>query len=113
SRLLVVVNTCFCAASTHGLSARAYLRALPADRVTQYHLAGPSEQGGLLIDTHDHPVRDEVWALYEDALTIIGPRPTLVEWDADIPALEVVIAESTRARRIEAAHLGDQNNKGG
>ena len=69
-----------------------------------YHLAGPSESGALYIDTHDNPVLDEVLALYEDALGVIGPRQTLVEWDAHIPPLERVMEESRHARAIEAAH---------
>lgn len=103
--LLVDLNNIFVSAHNHGHDPRAYLRALPADRVVQYHLAGPSEAGALYLDTHDHPVRDEVWRLYEDALTVLGPRPTLVEWDAEIPPLARVVEESARARAIEAAHL--------
>lgn len=104
-QLLLDLNNVFVSAHNHGVDARAYLAALPAAQVVQYHLAGPSEAGALLIDTHDHPVRDEVWALYELALGLIGPRPTLVEWDADVPPLAVVLSESARARAIEATHL--------
>jgi uncharacterized protein len=104
-QLLVDLNNIFVSAHNHGHDAHAYLRVLPKDRVVQYHLAGPSEDGALYLDTHDHPVRDEVWSLYEDALVVIGPRPTLVEWDAHIPPLERVIEESTRARTIEAKFL--------
>ena len=104
-RLLVDVNNIFVSAHNHGWDALAYLRALPRGRVAQYHLAGPSEHEGLWLDTHDHPVRDEVWALYKTALEVLGPHPTLVEWDARIPPLERVIEESMHARRIEAAFL--------
>jgi uncharacterized protein (UPF0276 family) len=103
--MLVDLNNIFVSAHNHGDDPHAYLRALPRERVVQYHLAGPSEAGRLLLDTHDHPVRDEVWRLYENALEVIGPRPTLVEWDADIPPLGRVIEESAHARAIEAAHL--------
>lgn len=103
--LLVDLNNIFVSAHNHGYDARAYLDALPKERVVQYHLAGPSEAGALLIDTHDHPVREETWALYEAALTKIGPRPTLVEWDAEIPPLARVIEQSARARDIEARHV--------
>jgi uncharacterized protein (UPF0276 family) len=103
-QLLVDLNNIFVSAHNHGWDACAYLRALPAERVAQYHLAGPSEAGALYIDTHDHPVRDEVWALYDDALAVIGPRPTVVEWDAAIPPLSRLLEESARARSTEAAH---------
>jgi uncharacterized protein (UPF0276 family) len=104
-QLLVDLNNIFVSAHNHGHDPHAYLRLLPKDRVVQYHLAGPSEDGALYLDTHDHPVRDEVWSLYEDALAVIGPRPTLVEWDAHIPPLPRVIEESTRARAFEAKFL--------
>jgi uncharacterized protein (UPF0276 family) len=100
--LLVDLNNICVSAHNHGHDARAYLEALPAERVVQYHLAGPSEAGALLIDTHDHPVREETWTLYEAALARIGPRPTLVEWDAALPPVGRVIEESARAREIEA-----------
>ena len=102
--MLVDLNNIYVSAHNHGTDAHAYLRKMPKERVIQYHLAGPSEAGALYIDTHDTPVLDEVWSLYEDALTVIGPRPTLVEWDAHIPPLERVLEESRRARAIEAAH---------
>ena len=105
-RLLVDVNNIFVSAHNHGYDARAYLRSLPRERVAQYHLAGPSEHGGLLLDTHDHPVLDEVWSLYDEALELLGAHPTLVEWDASIPSLERVLEESAHARRLEAAFLG-------
>ncbi|MEO6952988.1 MAG: DUF692 domain-containing protein [Polyangia bacterium] len=104
-RLLVDVNNIFVSAHNHGWNAHDYLRALPRDRVAQYHLAGPSAHEGLWLDTHDHPVLDEVWSLYETALELLGPHPTLVEWDASIPPLGRVIEESTHARRVEAAFL--------
>jgi len=103
--LLVDLNNIFVSTHNHGHDARAYLAALPAERVLQYHLAGPREAGALFIDTHDHPVREETWALYDAALAKIGPRPTLVEWDAEVPPLGRVIEESARARAIEANHL--------
>ena len=105
-RLLVDVNNVFVSAHNHGWDAPAYLRALPRERVAQYHLAGGSEHEGLWLDTHDHPVLDEVWSLYATALEVLGPHPTLVEWDASIPPLERVIEESRHARRIEADFVG-------
>jgi uncharacterized protein (UPF0276 family) len=98
--LLLDVNNVFVSAHNHGFDAERYLAAIPAERVFQIHLAGHSEQGELLIDTHDHPVRSEVWTLYESALRRLGPVSTLIEWDAEIPELETLAAEAARAREI-------------
>ena len=88
-----------------GVDAEAFIRALPADAVKEYHLAGYSVRDGCLIDTHDCPVHDEVWSLYETALHRIGPRPTLIEWDSDIPALQVLMDEANKAQQyMETAH---------
>lgn len=89
-----------------GVDAEAFIKAIPAEAVREYHLAGFSEQEGCLVDTHDHPVYPEVWALYEYALRHIGPRPTLIEWDSDIPALPVLMAEAEKAQqRLGASHV--------
>jgi uncharacterized protein (UPF0276 family) len=101
--ILLDVNNVFVSAHNHGFDARAYLAAMPADRIGQIHLAGPSESGPLLLDTHDHPVREETWTLYGELVARIGPRSTLVEWDDAIPPLARVVDESRRARRIAEA----------
>ncbi|MDX8378605.1 MAG: DUF692 domain-containing protein [Gallionella sp.] len=89
-----------------GVDAEAFIKAIPAEAVQEYHLAGFSEREGCLVDTHDHPVYPEVWALYEYALRHIGPRPTLIEWDSDIPALSVLMAEAEKAQqRLGASHV--------
>jgi uncharacterized protein (UPF0276 family) len=100
--ILLDVNNVFVSAHNHGFDAERYLAAIPAERVFQIHLAGHSEQGELLIDTHDHPVRSEVWALYASALRRLGPISTLIEWDDQIPELETLAAEAARAREILA-----------
>ncbi len=88
-----------------GVDAEAFIKAIPADAVKEYHLAGFSERDGCLVDTHDHPVYAEVWELYETALRHIGPRPTLIEWDSDIPALPVLMGEAAKAQRyLEECH---------
>jgi len=88
-----------------GVDAKAFIKAIPADAVKEYHLAGYSEIDGCLVDTHDHPVYPEVWELYELALQHIGPRPTLIEWDSDIPALPVLMDEAAKAQqRMENCH---------
>lgn len=88
-----------------GVDADAFIDAIPADAVQEYHLAGYSMRDGCLVDTHDHPVYPEVWALYERVLQRIGPRPTLIEWDSDIPALPVLLGEAAQAQqRMEECH---------
>jgi uncharacterized protein (UPF0276 family) len=82
-----------------GVDAEGFIKAIPAKAVQEYHLAGYSVRDGCLVDTHDHPVCPEVWALYEFALRHIGPRPTLIEWDSDIPALPVLMGEALKAQQ--------------
>jgi len=104
--LICDVNNIVVSTTNHGWDAERYLRALPADAIGEFHLAGHSEAGGLpgplLLDTHDRAVAPVVWSLFETALRIIGPRPTLVEWDAAIPALPVLLAEVAQAQRTLA-----------
>jgi uncharacterized protein (UPF0276 family) len=88
-----------------GVDAEAFIKAIPAAAVKEYHLAGFSEREGCLVDTHDHPVYAGVWELYETVLRHIGPRPTLIEWDSDIPALAVLMSEAAQAQqRLEKCH---------
>lgn len=91
-----------------GVDADAFISAIPSAAVKEYHLAGYSMRDGCLVDTHDHPVYPEVWELYESVLHQIGPRPTLIEWDSDIPALSVLMGEAARAQQrldaLEACH---------
>jgi len=100
SGLLVDVNNVFVSGHNHAFDPRVYLAGLPAERVVQIHLAGHQAEGALLIDTHDAPVRDEVWALYEHAVALWGPRPTMIEWDANVPAFAVLEEELARARAV-------------
>jgi hypothetical protein len=106
--ILLDVNNIFVSAHNHGFDPERYLAAIPAERVFQIHLAGHSEQGALLIDTHDHPVRDEVWALFEAAVRRLGPISTLIEWDDQIPEFETLAAEAVRAREILARVAGEE-----
>jgi uncharacterized protein (UPF0276 family) len=98
--LLLDVNNVYVSSVNHGFDARAYIDAMPADRVVQIHLAGHSVEDGFLIDTHDAPVCDAVWDLYRYTIARIGPRPTMIERDDDIPALDELLAELDTARRI-------------
>ena len=103
--LLLDVNNVFVSSFNHGWDAEAYVDAIPADRVVQVHLAGHTDKGTHLLDTHSDHVRDEVWTLYERLVRRIGAVTTLVEWDADIPALDVVHAEALMAKDATARAL--------
>ncbi|MBY0579013.1 MAG: DUF692 domain-containing protein [Burkholderiales bacterium] len=103
--ILFDVNNLYVNARNLGVDAKAYIRTLPVDAVLEYHLAGHSIADGMLVDTHSSRVCAEVWALYEFALQHIGPRPTLIEWDNDIPELGVLLDEAARARQyVEDRH---------
>lgn len=94
------VNNVFVSALNHGFDPVRYLDAVPADRVVQIHLAGHSVCEGYRLDTHDAPVCDEVWALYRHAIERLGPVPTLIEWDGDLPTWERLAEEAARARAL-------------
>ncbi|MGZ5086201.1 MAG: MNIO family bufferin maturase [Usitatibacter sp.] len=99
--VLLDVNNIWVSACNHGFDAARYLGGIEAVSVAQIHLAGHERVGGRLVDTHGARVSEDVWALYAAAIARFGPRPTLVEWDVDIPALDVLLGEAARA----AAHL--------
>lgn len=99
-RLLLDLNNIHVSAVNHGFDALAYLHAMPADRIQQIHLAGHSDHGDHLIDTHDQPVADPVWALYRAALQRFGAVPTMIERDDHIPPLAELVTELGIARRI-------------
>jgi uncharacterized protein (UPF0276 family) len=101
--ILLDVNNVFVSAHNHGWDARDYLHALPPERIGQIHLAGHSVEGELLIDTHDTYVRSEVWRLYADAIALYGPRSTMIEWDAQVPALGELLRELGRVAAWEEA----------
>ncbi len=103
--LLVDLHNLHVNTVNHGTDALAHLNDLPQDRVLEYHLAGASPQDGVLVDTHDAPVNEATWALYEQALERFGPRPTLIEWDQNLPHLPLLLAEAQKAQhRLEACH---------
>jgi uncharacterized protein (UPF0276 family) len=98
--LLIDLNNVAVSCFNHGWDPDAYLAELPSDRVVQLHLAGHSDLGTHRIDTHDAPVSDEVYDLYRRFYTRIGGASTLIEWDASLPPLSVLVAEADRARAI-------------
>jgi hypothetical protein len=103
--LLLDVNNVHVSAVNHGFDARTYIDAMPADRVRQIHLAGHEDHGTYLIDTHDHPVCESVWALYAHAVRRLGDVPAMIERDDRIPPLEELVAELDRAREVAAGAL--------
>ncbi len=100
--ILLDVNNVWVSAVNHGFSPVEYVQGIPAERVGQIHLAGHSDHGTHLLDTHDAAVPPPVWDLYRLAVQRCGRVSTLVEWDDHIPPLDEVLAESARARDIEA-----------
>ena len=98
--ILLDVNNIYVNASNHGFDPMMYLNAIPVSAVQEMHLAGHSNEGDCLIDTHSKPVTDAVWQLYAHAVARFGRMPTLIEWDIDIPALQVLRDEAHRAQHI-------------
>ena len=98
--ILLDINNIFVSAFNHRFDANDYIDAVPAERVVQYHLAGHSDHGTYLLDTHDHPVRDEVWSLYERAARRFGAVSAIVEWDDNIPEFAELANTANRARAI-------------
>ncbi|MGH8225861.1 MAG: MNIO family bufferin maturase [Gammaproteobacteria bacterium] len=102
--ILFDVNNVYVNAINHGFDACLYVDAVPAEAVEEIHLAGftrKDPQGvPLLIDSHSKPVAEPVWALYAHALSRLGPRPTLIEWDRDLPPLETLLDEAAHAGRL-------------
>jgi uncharacterized protein (UPF0276 family) len=96
--MLLDVNNVYVSSYNHGFDPKQYLDAIPPSRVTQYHLAGHTNKGTHIIDTHNDYVIDPVWELYRHSVARTGNVSTLLEWDADIPAFEVVHAEALKAR---------------
>ena len=106
--LLCDVNNIYVNSVNHGFDPRAYLRALPAAAVREIHLAGFTRKDNLpvplLIDSHSRRVSPDVWDLYAHAVDRFGPMPTLIEWDLDIPPLEVLLDEAAHAEEVIDAH---------
>jgi uncharacterized protein (UPF0276 family) len=105
--ILLDLNNVHVSCTNHGWDPIAYVDAIPRGSVGQFHLAGFTDMGGWLFDTHSAPACEEVWRLYAHAVERFGRVSTLFEWDASIPPFEEVRAEAERARRIaEESHEG-------
>jgi uncharacterized protein len=104
--ILLDVNNVYVSARNHGLDARRFIDSLPGRHVAEIHLAGFSTGDGVLIDTHSQPVAAEVWDLFARALERFGPQPALIEWDADLPPLSLLVAEAGYAQALlETEHV--------
>ena len=109
--LLLDINNIFVSAFNHRFDANEYIDAVPAERVVQYHLAGHSDHGTYLLDTHDHPVCDEVWTLYQRAARRFGAVSAIVEWDDNIPEFTELADTADRARTIFDADSSKRTGK--
>jgi len=98
--LLLDVNNIYVSSVNHEFDPLDYLQAIPVDRVQQIHLAGHENHGDYLIDTHDHPVSDPVWELYDAAVRRFGSVSTMIERDDNIPPLEELCSELDAARQL-------------
>lgn len=108
--ILLDVNNVYVSATNHGFDPLSYLDAIPPARVGQMHLAGFTDMGTYLFDTHSAPVSDAVWRLYAHAVERFGAVSTLVEWDADIPSFDRLCDEAAHARLIaEGVHDSTAN----
>lgn len=98
--ILLDINNIHVSAFNHNFDPHAYLAAIPPERVYQFHLAGHTHEGDLIIDTHDHPIVDPVWDLYAAAVRRFGHVSTMIERDDNIPPLGELLVELEQARRI-------------
>jgi uncharacterized protein (UPF0276 family) len=102
--ILLDINNIYVSSVNHGFDAKTYLHAIPKSRVRQFHLAGHSDLGGHLIDTHDQAIVAPVWDLYRDAVEHFGDVPTMIERDDNIPPLSDLVAELDTARELSLRH---------
>jgi uncharacterized protein (UPF0276 family) len=98
--ILLDINNIYVSSFNHGFDPADYLNGIPIERVQQFHLAGHQNCGNYIVDTHDHPIINPVWALYETAVRRFGPVSTMIERDDNIPPLKELLAELDRARII-------------
>jgi uncharacterized protein len=108
-KILLDVNNIYVNAINHNFDAKVYLDAIHPGSVGEIHLAGFEDAGDVLIDTHGAVVSDAVWRLYEYAIERFGNVPTLIEWDTDIPSLDVLLGEAEKANRILASNAENRN----
>jgi uncharacterized protein (UPF0276 family) len=106
--LLLDVNNVYVSAFNHGYDAEHYVRNLPHHHIVQVHIAGPSDCGDYLVDTHDQPVPTPVWHLYKLAQELTGGVSTLLEWDAKIPEYPELVAELHKAKKALLGEIPEE-----
>lgn len=106
--MLLDINNIYVSAVNHGFAPLDYLNGVPLERVQQIHLAGHTDYGDFIVDTHDHPVVDPVWDLYARAVERFGPISTMIERDDNFPPFNELMAELDQARAIGDSILGKQ-----
>jgi hypothetical protein len=111
--LLLDVNNIYVSSVNHGFDARRYISSIPSEIVEEIHLAGYTRKtfadGEILIDTHNQLISQEVWGLYDFALAHLGPKPTLIEWDTDLPDFTVLMQEAERAEGFLLPHRNHEH----
>jgi uncharacterized protein (UPF0276 family) len=100
--ILLDINNIYVSSVNYGFDPTCYLHAIPKNRVRQFHVAGHSDLGDHLIDTHDHPITAPVWVLYQAAVVHFGQVPTMIERDDNMPGLSELVAELDIARALAA-----------
>lgn len=105
--MLLDINNIYVSARNHHFDSVDYINGVPSERVQQFHLAGHTDYGDYVIDTHDHPVVDPVWNLYEEALRHFGPVSTMIERDDQMPPFDELMEELKQARSIGKSILSD------
>src|SRR5260370_1080390 len=103
--ILLDVNNIYVSSQNHNFDPFSYLNSVPAERVAQIHIAGHSKYRKYILDTHDHPVIDPVWKLYERAIQRAGHTATLLEWDDSIPPFDEVHDEALKANKFVSSTL--------
>jgi len=109
--ILLDINNIYVNAFNHRFDPLVYIDAIPSERVVQFHLAGHSDHGTYLLDMHDHPICEEVWALYKYAVRRFGAVSALIEWDDNIPEFAELAATAEEARRRSAAVANEERGK--
>lgn len=110
-KILLDINNIYVSAFNHGFDAIEYIKSIPKDKVQQFHLAGHSNYGDHIIDTHDAPVIDGVWDLYREAIKQFGPVATMIERDDNIPPFDELFQELLHARKIATDTLNPVSNE--
>jgi len=105
--MLLDINNIYVSSRNHHFDVMDYINGVPAQRVQQFHLAGHEDNDDFVVDTHDHPVPDSVWALYQSALKRFGPVSTMIERDDRMPPFDELLGELNHARKIGQAVLGN------